>query len=1035
GVSVNAIGDFAMQNLKSLEYLTMPDTITEIGKYALANNYKLKRVHLSAGLTELKEGILQNCSSLDSVTIPKNVKRLDKSLFRNCRSLEEALFEDYDFKIKVIETDPMGSDNYYDSGQADISWYCFAGMSGRALHGLDFHETYTGTKYHRQLQAVELTDDWRQNIVKIHQSQKGYREGFSPYHLDGSNSKPFRLSNKAVDYEWGHFAEPSRFTGYQPATWCRAFIDWAYAMAGVYGYKSTEYSTWDATIYAGKGGTVELEPGDMLGMGKSHWCMVGSVKDQGDLLEIWIIHGNHGDRMVTDEVRHYDKKTGKATDMEDDDYDYFRAIYKIDFSGLEKQTVTLDAGEGKCDVKSRTYCKGAYYGAIPDAEREDYVFDGWYTEPGGKGKKAYPYRNLTDDVTTLYANYIYNPKAVKGVVLDRKSVKLQLGSNLKLNAAVKPADAENPSVSWRSGNDEVVSVKDGVIKGLKEGKATIMARTDAGPYVAYCEVEVTAEGGEGGTDDPEDQDEPSDDDDDGIRKGNLEDGKTIPEGIWIGGLKKKYTYTGKAVKPDFRVYYKDHRLVAGLDYTVSYKNNTNVGTAAGITVRFCNNFTGSKVLTFEIEKNPLTKGTVTADPQVTGYKKGKKNNNIRPQIFMSDGTQLKYTDRDFSLEYKDAKTGQESTCEETGDYIICMTAKDESTGYASGASVEVPLTVTDKPFMKGVKVTGKTKLAYTGEKLIPELTLKYAGKKLDSSYYTVDTVSGDDYRYPGSHTLVLKGDGVNVFGVRRITYTITGKRKLGDNKYTSVTLSAASLDEEGNVPYAYGGAKPEVVVTYRGNVLKKGRDYKVAYKNNKKAGKKAELTVKGIGKYSGNRKLSYTVSKRKISDLIIIVNDRAESSKAKDYEKTKIMFFSKDGFADQKLTKADYTVDFVTSSGSDTPKAEDTVTVTVSAGSAGNFKGEAKAAFRIIDGTKDIGKAKVSVHNGKPYAYTGKEIRPEGDDVTVKLQGAVIGAGSYDITYYNNVNHGNNAAIVLKGKNGFGGVKVVRFRIGSASYE
>ena len=513
GVTVRAIGDAdldkntgGLQNIGNLEYLTMPDTITEIGKYALANNHKLKRVHLSANITELKAGTFQNDSSLDTVTIPKNVKRLDKAIFRNCDSLEEALFEDYDFKVKVIETDPLGSDNYYERGMADISWYCFAGMSGRALHGLDFHETYTGTKYHRNLQALELNDDWRDNIVKIPQSQKGYREGFSPYHLDGSNSREFRLSPKAVDYEWGHFAEPSRFTGYQPATWCRAFIDWDYAMAGVYGYKSTAYK-WEDTVYAGKGGTVKLEPGDMLGMGKSHWCMVGSVKDvDDDTLEMWIIHGNHSDRKVMDEVLHYNKKTGKALDVEDDDYDEFRAIYKIDFSEIETQTVKLNPGEGKCDRKSRIYSKGAYYGCLPEAERDGYVFDGWYTEPDGKGLKAYPYRNLTEDVTELYAHYIYDPKAVKGVELDKTTLTIKSGEEAELKATVLPSDASNTDIEWRSGDFETATVEDGVVKGVQMGYATITARTKGGPYVAYCEVTVLSESGEYPDGKDEDQD-------------------------------------------------------------------------------------------------------------------------------------------------------------------------------------------------------------------------------------------------------------------------------------------------------------------------------------------------------------------------------------------------------------------------------------------------------------------------------------------------------------------------------------------------
>ena len=506
GVTVKAIGEEAFIYKRSLEYVTMPDTITTIGDSAFSGCSALKRIHLSGSLKRMSTYMFMNCDSLETITIPASVYQMGSTVFGSCDSLEEALFEDHDFKIKVIETDPLGSDDNIENGTADISWYCFAGMSGRALHGLDFHETYIGTKYYKQLQELTLTDDWRQNIVNIHKSQMGYREGFSPYHLDGSNSKEFKLSGRAVYHEWGHFSEAGRFTGIQPTTWCRAFIQWAYAMAGVSrNHNSKEYLTeftWEDTVYAGKGGTMELKPGDMLGMGKTHWCMVGSVKELKDSVEIHILHGNHENRMVMDETRHYDKKTGIATDMEDEDYNYFRALYQVDFSKMKTRTVTLDAGEGQCDVKSRIYCEDAYYGCLPEAKKDGFVFDGWFTEKEG-GEKAYPYRVLGDDITTLYAHYTYAPDAVKGVTMDRDSVKLSLGKKLALRAIIEPANAADPTVIWRSGNDEIVKAEDGVLTGLAEGKATVMARTRDGNYVAYCEVEVVKKGGEGEDEKPD----------------------------------------------------------------------------------------------------------------------------------------------------------------------------------------------------------------------------------------------------------------------------------------------------------------------------------------------------------------------------------------------------------------------------------------------------------------------------------------------------------------------------------------------------
>ena len=42
------------------------------------------------------------------------------------------------------------------------------------------------------------------------------------------------------------------------------------------------------------------------------------------------------------------------------------------------------------------------------------------------------------------------------------------------------------------------------------------------------------------------------------------------------------TYTGNAIQPYFTVTYKNKTLVKGTDYTVSFKNNVNIGTATVI---------------------------------------------------------------------------------------------------------------------------------------------------------------------------------------------------------------------------------------------------------------------------------------------------------------------------------------------------------------------------------------------------------------------------------------------------------------------
>ena len=71
-----------------------------------------------------------------------------------------------------------------------------------------------------------------------------------------------------------------------------------------------------------------------------------------------------------------------------------------------------------------------------------------------------------------------------------------------------------------------------------------------------------------------------------------------------------YVYRGRSVKPNVTVMSGDTKLVKGTDYTVSYSNNLNAGTAA-ITVKGKGNVVGSKKITFTIE--PLTIGSSYCD--------------------------------------------------------------------------------------------------------------------------------------------------------------------------------------------------------------------------------------------------------------------------------------------------------------------------------------------------------------------------------------------------------------------------------------
>ncbi len=75
-----------------------------------------------------------------------------------------------------------------------------------------------------------------------------------------------------------------------------------------------------------------------------------------------------------------------------------------------------------------------------------------------------------------------------------------------------------------------------------------------------------------------------------VKTTTTETGDTVTETrIWVGGLESSYTYTGSAIKPAIHVY-DGIRELGSSDYSVSYKNNTNAGSTAQITVKFKGNY-------------------------------------------------------------------------------------------------------------------------------------------------------------------------------------------------------------------------------------------------------------------------------------------------------------------------------------------------------------------------------------------------------------------------------------------------------------
>ena len=77
---------------------------------------------------------------------------------------------------------------------------------------------------------------------------------------------------------------------------------------------------------------------------------------------------------------------------------------------------------------------------------------------------------------------------VTSVALNKTELSLNVGGEYMLVATVKPDDATDKIINWKSSDESVVTVKDGKVTAKKEGSATVTAT--AGDKSASCKVTI-----------------------------------------------------------------------------------------------------------------------------------------------------------------------------------------------------------------------------------------------------------------------------------------------------------------------------------------------------------------------------------------------------------------------------------------------------------------------------------------------------------------------------------------------------------------
>lgn len=433
-------------------------------------------------------------------------------------------------------------------------------------------------------------------------------------------------------------------------------------------------------------------------------------------------------------------------------------------------------------------------------------------------------------------------------------------------------------------------------------------------------------------------------------------------------------YTGSQIKPVPKIKNGTTTLKNGTDFTLTYQNNVNKGTAK-VYIKGKGNYSGSCSLTFSITARPVSTLKITV-PSATYNGKAQK-----PAVTVKYNNYKFKNGTDYTLSYKNNT--------KIGTATVTVKGKGKLSGTKS-----VTFKINAKP-IKNAVITYNNSLTYNGSTLSPAVTVKYgnATPKKNTDY----TVAYSNNVNAGTGTITITGKGIYGGSVKK-TFTI---KKLG--------ISATAVSGTGNKVYTGSAIKPVPAVKAGGRTLKNGTDFTVSYKNNTEPGT-ATLIVNGKGNYSGSVSKTFKITARAINDVEVTVPDTVFTGE--QVRPDVVVSYGSYQF----ISDSDYTLSF-----------KDNVnigTASVVVTGKNHLSGSRTVTFPIEKA--DISSTEIAVKNA---TFTGSAIK---SDVDVRLGNVTLKEGThYTLSYKNNVNAGT-AQVTISGKGSLEGAVTMSFTIAKA---
>lgn len=300
-----------------------------------------------------------------------------------------------------------------------------------------------------------------------------------------------------------------------------------------------------------------------------------------------------------------------------------------------------------------------------------------------------------------------------------------------------------------------------------------------------------------------------------VTKGTEDKGEISVEAI------ADQTYTGSALTPKVVVKAGSKVLTQNVDYTVSYSNNINVGTAS-VKITGKGSYKGSYTVNFKILPCAISKAGIRKiiDQRYNG-------NEIKPSVSLT-------------YKYKTLKKGTDYTVSYSNN-INAGTATVTITGIGSYEGT-ASTTFQIKPrSLREITARKISTQEYTGQEITPKLNLTYKGKTLTENVDYVAVYSNNIE--PGNGVVNIQGKG-NFTEQRKLVFSIQRK-----NKPVEKEDEEEDDDDQEEIIHTKTMKLSKTQIA-----LKKGKTYRLKVKVN--AGSTDSISFK-----SSNKKIA-TVSKK-----------------------------------------------------------------------------------------------------------------------------------------------------------------------------